>query len=48
MARRAQVKETPELSNINVFNNGTDHGSKAIIPIDGKTHPISILGDRLA
>ena len=48
IARWAQVKETPELNKINVFNNGTDHGSKAIIPIEGKTHPISMLGDRLA
>jgi hypothetical protein len=42
-----QVKDTPEESRIKVFNRGIDQGSKAIIPIEGKTQPISILGDKL-
>jgi hypothetical protein len=46
--RWAQVKETPEVNRISVFKSGTDQGSKAIIPIDGKTQPISIFGLKLA
>lgn len=45
---RDQVKETPELSKISVFSKGIDHGLKPTIPIEGNTHPISILGARLA
>jgi len=44
----AQVRLTPEDSKINVFKRGTDQGLKAIIPIEGKTQPISIFGLRLA
>jgi len=42
------VTVAPELSRINVFNNGIALGSNAAIPFGGQMLPISIVGAKLA
>lgn len=43
----AQVTETPDLTRIIVFNNGTFMGLKELIILGGQFTPISILGEIL-